>query len=514
MSLSDDNWPATSFDCKLELPEVKREIQTPFQTIASFIFDKYSNLTRLQRVVAWCLRFAYNSKSETNKLSGPLNSNELHTSLNALLKLSQFESFGEELNKLKRGSPVSHNSKILSLAPFLDQDDLLRVGGRLQNSVLSYHVIPLLFEREHLRLLHAGPQMLLASIRMLYWPTCGRDLARKIVHRCIRCCKVKPTFNHPLMGNLLESRVQPAPPFQNVGVDYAGPILVRDRKGRGCKLVKSYICVFVCFCTKAVHLELVSDLSTQAFLLSIKRFIARRGKPLKVFADNGSTFVGANSELRSLGQFLKSARSNIIEHLASDNISWRFIPARSPHFGGLWEASVKSVKYHLKRVVGNAHLTFEELTTLLTQIEAILNSRPLSPLSSDVDDLHPLTPSHFLIGRPLIAIPEPDLTDAKESRLTNFQRIQKIQQHFWRRWSVEYLKDLQRRTKWMVHKSNIKEGTLVLLQEENLPPLRWKLGRVVELFPGTDGIVRTVTIKTTNGLVKRAVAKICALPCE
>lgn len=180
-----------------------------------------------------------------------------------------------------------------------------------------------------------------------------------------------------------------------------------------------------------------------------------------------------------------------MENLAADNISWHFIPSRSPHFGGLWEASVKSVKYHMKRVVGNAHLTFEELGTVLVQIEAILS-------------LKPLTPSHFLIGRPLAAIADPYMTNTNQSHLTNYQLIQKIQQDFWKRWSMEYLKYLQRRSKWTVQTANIKIGVLVLLHRDNLPPLKWKLGRVVELFPGTDGIVRAVMIKTVCGLVKQA----------
>uniref|UniRef100_A0AAR5NZ00 DUF5641 domain-containing protein n=1 Tax=Dendroctonus ponderosae TaxID=77166 RepID=A0AAR5NZ00_DENPD len=189
-------------------------------------------------------------------------------------------------------------------------------------------------------------------------------------------------------------------------------------------------------------------------------------------------------------------------------------PSHSPHFGGLWEAGIKSSKYHLKRVVGNSILTFEELSTLLSQVEATLNSRPISPLSSDPNDLQPLTPAHFLIGRPMTALPDPDVTHISESRLSTFQRVQQFHQNLWKRWSLEYISELQQRTKWRSNRSELKTDTLVLIKEEHLPPYQWRLGRIVEVHPGSDGISRVASVRTNRGVLRRSFAKLCPLPLE
>lgn len=164
-------------------------------------------------------------------------------------------------------------------------------------------------------------------------------------------------------------------------------------------------------------------------------------------------------------------------------------------------------------MLGNCHLIYEELYTILTQIEAILNSRPLTPLSSHPEDLTPLTPGHFLIGRPMTALPTKDYQNSKtETHLTRYQRIEQLRQHFWARWSKEYISELQIRTKWQTPSKPLEINSLVLIKEDNMPPLKWKLGRVVALFPGLDGIARVAEIRTANGIVKRSFSKICPLP--
>lgn len=199
--------------------------------------------------------------------------------------------------------------------------------------------------------------------------------------------------------------------------------------------------------------------------------------------------------------------------MSVDGINWNFIPPRSPHFGGLWESSVKLMKYHLRRVLGNLVLTFEELSTVITQIVACINSRPLSPMSENPSDLNPLTPGHFLIGDSLMALPQRDLREVNTPRLSRYQHLTQLVQHFWDRWSKEYLTNLQQRSKWKFANSNpLKVGDMVVLREDNLPPLKWSLGRIEVMHPGTDGIIRVVTIKTPKGSVRRAVTKICVLP--
>ncbi|KZC15198.1 hypothetical protein WN55_00443 [Dufourea novaeangliae] len=215
-------------------------------------------------------------------------------------------------------------------------------------------------------------------------------------------------------------------------------------------------------------------------------------------------FLSNNSNQRCISDFA-----------LTEGIDWHFIPPHAPHFGGLWESSVKSAKRHLLRVIGETRLTFEELYTVLTQIEGCMNSRPLYPMSTDPSDLTPLTPGHFLTGGPLTDLPSPDVTDVKVNRLSRFQLLQAMYQHFWRRWQQEYLHHLQQRNKWKVDiPDQFGVGTMVVLKEDNLPPLRWKLGRITELHPGADHVTRVVSVQTANGPVKRPVTKICVLPLD
>jgi hypothetical protein len=236
------------------------------------------------------------------------------------------------------------------------------------------------------------------------------------------------------MGNLPVERIEQGFPFIRSGVDYAGPLFYLNRKGRGAKLEKCYICLFICFSTRAIHLELVTSLTSQAYILALKRFFSRRGKPAEIFSDNGKTFVGAAKEFHT---FLTNNETNIIDFTNINSIKFTFIPPYSPHFGGLWEAGVKSYKFHLRRVIGNANLTYEELSTTLAQIEAVLNSRPISPLSTDPNAFVPLSPAHFLIGRPLIAPACRDLTGIPTQNLVRYDRVEQMRQHFWARWAKE-----------------------------------------------------------------------------
>ncbi|XP_048487521.1 uncharacterized protein LOC125490971 [Plutella xylostella] len=262
---------------------------------------------------------------------------------------------------------------------------------------------------------------------------------------------------------------------------------------------------------KAVHIELVTELTKEAFMAALSRFIARRGRPQNIHSDQGTSFVGASNELQ---RFLRDTSDDISGQLADDGIKFNFIPPYTPHFGGLWEAAVKSVKFHLRRVLGLAHLTYEEMSTCLSQIEAILNSRPLTPLPSDPsNDFTALTPAHFLIGRSLMSVPHPQVTDVNIKLLPRYQRVEQIRQHFWNRFSNEYLSLLQQKTKW--HRSSpeqLMEGTLVLVKDRTMPPLLWPLGRIIKVHPGTDGITRVVDVLTKKGTIQRAYNNICPLP--
>ncbi|GFS85719.1 integrase catalytic domain-containing protein [Trichonephila clavipes] len=312
------------------------------------------------------------------------------------------------------------------------------------------------------------------------------------------------------MGNLPKERVGENFPFDCSGIDFIRPFWIKSNKQRKSSLYKTYVSIFVCFVIKAVHFELVSDLTTQAFIASLKRFIARR--PSLIFSDNGKTFIGANGELKRLYKLVINPDPELVGFLVNENINWKFLPPRAPKFGGLWEAGVKSFKFHFKREAGNSRFTYEEFLTIMTQTEGILNSRPLTPLSTDIDDLSVLTPAHFLFGRPITSISELNIIHIETNRLNIYQRLTKIVQSIWKRWSNNYLSNLQQRSKWKFEKNNARGGDLVLIKKDNLAVNKWLMGRLIEVFPGKDSKIRVVTIKTQYGVVKRPISKICILP--
>ncbi|XP_054715303.1 uncharacterized protein LOC129224780 [Uloborus diversus] len=243
----------------------------------------------------------------------------------------------------------------------------------------------------------------------------------------------------------------------------------------------------------------------------LKRFIARRSKPSTIWSDNATNFKGARSVLNQLFQICR--KDHVQRFCAEENIEWKFIPPASPHFGGLWEANIKSTKKLLLKVTKSSVLTFEELNTLIVQIEAILNSRPICPLSSDPTDLQPLTPGHFLVGAPLLSIPENDTALDSLSLPSRWVMIQKLRKDFWNRWSKEYLNSLQTRGKWRQATANLKVGQLALLKDNcSTTPLNWTLCRIEKVYLGEDGKARVADVRTPAGTYTRSITRLSPLP--
>ncbi|XP_067634925.1 uncharacterized protein [Eurosta solidaginis] len=493
---------------------------------------RYSSFTRVIRVTAWVFRFVRNCRapSETRRKSY-LEISELEGALAIWIKQEQRDHFGDDIRQMEHIGQGVGNSKglrlsnaIEALTPFL-RDGILRMRGRLQEADLpdcqrNPAILPgkgrlawLIAHSTHLQLLHCGAQQLTAALRQKYWIIGMRTLSRSLIKHCVKCERLKAKTCEQMMGNLPACRVRPARPFLHSGVDYAGPIQVRPDRRRGNVVLKGYIAVFVCMVSKAVHLEFVSDLSTNAFLMAFIRFTSRYGHCLHLWSDNGTNFVGAERELSRMLQTWRG--SDLFEQLSTRQTEWHFITPSAPHQGGLWEAAVKATKYHLRRVMGARLLTIEAMQTLLAEIGAVLNSRPLCAQSADPQDLNPLTPGHLLIGEALVpALGEQIPVERPENRLSYWQSRQLITQRFWKLWSDSYLHELQQRPKWREARQNMKVGDLVVIKNEVTPPTLWKMGRVTALHPGSDGLVRNVTIWTGQNTISRPVQKLCILPIE
>ncbi|XP_028164538.1 uncharacterized protein LOC114355741 isoform X1 [Ostrinia furnacalis] len=526
-----------NFDSEIDLPANLPETKSgsafstsQLSTYTGDIFDhlrNYSSIHRMVRTLAYVLRFVNNIKGD--KISyNYLSSSELNNALLLIIKNEQELYFKDEISCLRNNKPVK--GPLQSLCPFLDCKGILRVGGRLHHSNIPYahkhqvilpkkcHITDCIIKSEHERLLHAGPKLLLCNLNQKFWITNGLMYVKKLTKDCVLCFRHKASASKQLMGSLPADRVTAmSRPFEKVGVDFAGPINVKLSRVRRSLVGKGYICVFVCFATKAVHLELASDLTTETYLACLKRLISRRGLPREIYSDNASTFKGARNQLAELYSLQASGshQNKVCQFAANQGINFHFVPAYSPTFAGLAEAAVKSTKYHLKRVLQSQLLTYEQINTILIEIECILNSRPLIPLSSDVNDFSYLTPGHFLIGNSLTMYPENDVTNIPSNRLKFWQLCNQIKQSFWKMWYKQYLNSLQNRPKWLDVLPNVKVGTIVILKEDNVPVMSWPMARVTKVFPGHDGRVRAVEVIRSNRKSHvRSIRKICILPID
>ncbi|XP_072398372.1 uncharacterized protein [Diabrotica undecimpunctata] len=359
--------------------------------------------------MVYVLKFVAKLQRKNNAASsGSLNSHlEMESALRYIIKHVQAEVFSDIFLKIQQNSLLP--KPFHKLAPFIDEYGLLRVGGRLQKSRLSFDVkhpllLPkthrlsdLIIEWTHQMPLHPGLKAMHYLLLQRFWIMSPKSAIHRCLSKCIRCFRCRPKSYNPFMANLPTIRVTPLRAFLSVCVDFAGPFSLLMSKHRGAKTYKGYVCVFVCTSTKAIHLEVTSNLSSESFLAAFRRFVSRRGKCLTIRSDQGNNFKGASNEIINLAQ---SAAETL-------SITWDFNPPGAPHFNVLAEAGVKSFKNHMYRVLGTQILTYEEFYTLMTQIEAVLNFRPLCAASSDPNDLQALTPGHFLIFKPLVWIQFP-----------------------------------------------------------------------------------------------------------
>lgn len=530
LSRSEEHWPKQP-STPVEPPtEEARPGQTMVMTATQpgtqwELIHRYSNLRTLVRVTATILRSILTLRRiPGSSLSTPLTPKDIELATTYWAKSTQAAYFSSELQQLTGNHELPTNHIFHRLTAFIDDQGVLRVGGRLGHASLSYQeqhpvILPrhsplttLVISNAHARTLHGGTQLTLAETRQSYWIIGGRAPIKSFILRCMRCARQRGKRAQQLMGQLPPARVQQSRAFHNTGVDYAGPIAIKSWKGRGAKRIKGWIAVFVCMYTSAIHIEVVCDYSADAFIAAYRRFTARRGICHSLYSDCGTTFQGADTAIKQL--FTQGTKESqvIAALLVDDSTQWHFNPPAAPHMGGKWEAAVKSIKFHLKRTMGETSYTLDELTTLLTQIEAILNSRPLQPLSDDPDDLTTLTPGHFLIGKALTTLPEPSLQALNPSRLSRWQLIQQQTQSFWSQWSKAHLQRQLATSKWW-HKSNqLQVGSLVLLTDERFPPCKWPLARITQLHPGADGLTRVVTIKTATTTLVRPITKLAILP--
>ncbi|XP_057305456.1 uncharacterized protein LOC130642387 [Hydractinia symbiolongicarpus] len=491
---------------------MKLQLQSPFMIEET----RYSSLKKLLRATAYASRFIQSTKG-IRPASNTLIAKEIEESEKKWIKYVQSKHY------VTKNKNLVEEQRKSQLNPALDDEDIVRVHGRFANADLEKdtltpillprgeHFTKLVIEDQHNQIHHSGTPHTLAAIRQRFWIPQGRAEVKSILRKCLVCIKhqggpyrVKPMAPWP------KSKVNKSKAFINTGLDYFGPLYIKQGKDQQ----KSWVCLFTCITTRALHLELVDGMSAEHFLLALRRFIARRGKPNQIVLDNASQFKAAKETI-DLAWKSTINDPTVHSYLANERIEWSFIIELSPWMGGFYERLVGTTKMALKKSIGNLRLTSTQLQTILTEIEATLNSRPLTYLGDDLNDQTFITPAHFLsvnskTGCPQFERQEDDDPDYNNQPLTEGKKLLEIWKkgnrhldQFWNIWKNHYLLSLRERSQtFMKHskKQSSREpkvGDIVLIKDST-PRGTWRIGRIVELLKSRDNQERAAKVILPN----------------
>ena len=499
----------------------------------------YSDLQRAVKSAGWLLRMKTFFRSRSARVvspfpMGPIDGDEYNNALLALIRLSQQQTFPNLLQALeisawheimagKHGSSAKLELQPLQKFCPMMEDGVIRIGGRLQHSHLPLdfkhpivlpkrnHVTGLVILYTYRKGGHNAAQYVLNTLRERFYVIGqGRTVKYYIKKDCLICRYQHAKPGTQLMAPLPPARVEAGnKTFETCGVDYMGPLEVRQDRNQ----LKRYCCVFTCLASRATHLEMAYDLTTESFLMALRRFLSIRGHSTRtIHSDNGTNFVGARQELVRGVQRLNQQK--IINELSPQGIKWVHAPPLASHQGGIYEAVIRLVRKTMASLMAERHLrtlTDEGLVTLLKEVEYILNCRPLTPVSTDPDAFEALSPIMLLTGSIGPGLP-PDVFVKSDGLRSSWRACQLQADEFWRRWQVEYLSLLQGRSKWLVPGKNVNKGDLVLLLDQDQPRNTWPKAIIDEVYPGRDGMVRSVKVRTADRKTYiRDVRKLCNL---
>ena len=470
--------------------------------------ERFGSLRKLLRVTAYVLRFINNARRRSNRTGGELTASEICKAERTWILSVQQEMKSEE----------GFERKYNQFSMFKDEHDIIRCRSRLKNAevdegaktpiVLKHdHWISKLIIRDcHERVYHNGVSETVALVKTKYFiPRC-RQIAKGLIRSCFVCRWIdsKP-YNWRTDPPLPDIRVSVKHPFSATGVDLAGPLYVQERFVDDKKSIKVHIVLFTCAGTRAVHLELVDDCTASRFIRSLRRFIGRRGKPNILVSDNATNFASKETQA----------------FLAMHRIEWQPTVSNAPWYGGMYERLIRCVKRCLKKVLGGAKLTLDELQTVIVEIEAVLNNRPLTYVDND-DIREPITPNHLSFGHRLTMLDDVTLTEDHDmsEKLTGRlvrQRLRhklKVLDDFTKRWYKEYLLELRdhRNTIKRDSKQIVSVGDVVLIEDDN-PRQLWKMAKVEELIYSKDGECRAVNLTVTGSknILQRPIRKLFPL---
>ncbi|CAI5670611.1 unnamed protein product [Oreochromis niloticus] len=554
---SRSEWPVYPDDISLlssDDPEVKTvatvSVEQAGENSVTRLFKRFSTWTHLKKSVAWLLKFkdlllsfvkkrrelcSSLPQSEVSKeqqksfveeklrnfkrtsVIKNLTVEDLDKAEVAIIKFCQRMRFSLELVSLEKGQPIIKSSPLRRLCPQL-QDGILRVGGRLSRSSMpvevkhpiilakDQHISELLLRHIHQEVGHGGRNHMLSKLREKYWLIGASTAIRKVLSKCVICRRLNAPPVNQQMADLPNERIIPdEPPFTRVGVDYFGPFSVKSRRS----VVKRYGVIFTCLAIRAVHIEVAPSLDTDSFINAFRRFSARRGQVGELRSDNGTNFVGAERELRTAIEHWNQVKINDV--FLQKGVKWTFNPPGGSHHGGTWERLIRLVRKVLNSIMKVQNLDEEGLHTVLCEVEAIINSRPITKASMDPNDLEALTPNHLLLLKTSPILPPGVFHSTDMYTHRRWKQVQYMSDLFWKRWVKEYLLQQQERQRWIGVKRNLIVGDLVLIMDSSAPRNSWPMGRVIKTFPDRRGFVRQVRIKTQTSCLDRPITKLCLL---
>ncbi len=522
-------YPPDDIEVKVDKEVIVNCTALPVLNIVETLELRVSRWSRMKRAMAWALRFISNCRKSTPTVTGTLEVQEVHVGEETLLRLMQEHYLKSDMSALKgKLNRVTKQSHLQRLDPFIDNTGVIRVGGRLRKGKLASEVkFPIIIPKQskiaklivawaHMMVEHTGRTTTLNEIRNRgFWVVNSCSLTRGVLFKCVLCRELRGRCGQQKMADLPEERISgEEAPFTYCGVDYFGPLYVKE----GRKELKRYGSLFTCFSSRAIHIEVAKSLTTDSFINALRRFIGRRGPVRSIRSDNGTNFVGADNELTKALEEMDHIK--IAEYLTTtescDWIKWERNPPTASHMGGVWERQIRTVRAILQsQLKDKAHLLDDEtLHTLLVEVEAIVNSRPLTVDNLNDPDSLPLAPSQLLTMKSRVVLPPPGVF-LKEDLYTRkrWRRVQHLANEFWDRWRKEVLRSLQKRQKWNVVRRNFQVGDIVLIQDDDVVRNHWPRGVVVETFPDNNGLVRTVNLRMANSstILKRPITKLVLL---
>ena len=521
-------------------PELKKSInvnqiqikESKYSDILTGLEERISSWSKMKRIFAYALRFI----RLTLKKIADKKFIEQHSEFDVqlieeagimLIKMLQHKHFEEDMRCLSHNeASVKKNSRIVNLDPFVDENGILRVGGRLKMSSFGENlkhpvllpkgesISKLVIKHCHEKVAHGGRGITLNEIRNHgFWIIDVNSAVRNFIAKCITCNKLRGRTGDQKMSDLPLERLSEDPPFMFCGVDMFGPFIIKQRRSQ----VKRYGAMFTCMSSRAVHIEITHSMDADSFIQSLRRMIARRGNVRTIYSDNGTNFGGAETELNAA--LKKMEWSKIKEYLISVNtdwIEWKKNPPSASHMGGVWERQIRSARAILASLLQThaASLDDESLQTLMAETENIINSRPLTVETiSDSNSEIPISPSNLLTMKTKVVLPPPgEFPAADVSSKRRWRRVQHICNEFWQRWRKEFLVTLQQRHKWVKPTRNFATGDIVLLKTDQTLRNQWPMAKIINVNTGNDGLVRSATIRVGSTDAEKATCQILERP--